>query len=121
MAINGTVTINLSFSGDLIGSFTQTSPIGFINPAAAGLEQTFTFTGAGANTVTVPAQGAIPNAVIIIPPPGNTQGITFKGVTGDTGVLMHPTYPSVFTLGSGVTSFVLTVAGTVTGIKFIWI
>jgi hypothetical protein len=118
MAIIGTVAINVSASGDFLG-YVPTQ-IGLINPAAAFLEQFFTY-NAGANTVTVPAQGATPVAVIIVPPAGNTQSIIFKGVSGDTGVRLHNTNPTMISLDSSVTSFVLTVGGTVTSLKFLWL
>jgi hypothetical protein len=61
----------------------------------------------GANTITVPT-GA--TAVVIQPPSGNTILVTFKGVTGDTGVPLHKTQPTVIALDSTATSFVLTAA-----------
>lgn len=59
----------------------------------------------GANTITVPT-GA--TAVTITKPTGNAVAITFKGVTGDTGVRLHDTDPDSISLHSSVTSFVLT-------------
>ena len=118
-AITGTVLVTISCSGDLVG-YVPTQ-IGFINTNAAMVEQAFIFTGAGDNTITVPTSGAAPQAVWILPPAGNTQAITFKGLGADTGSKLHKTIPSMITLDPSVTSFVLNVAGTVTNIKFLWI
>lgn len=68
------------------------------------------FASASAWTVTAPV-GAVGAA--ILPPVGNTVGLTLKGVVGDTGIALAPGYPSVLALTA--TSFVLASAGTITG------
>ena len=74
----------------------------------------------GFNALTVPtAGGATAKAVTIIPPAGNAQTITLKGVTGDTGVALHLTDPTTISLGAS-PSIGLTVGGNITGVKFIW-
>lgn len=57
------------------------------------------------NAITVPT-GA--TAVLIIPPSGNAQTITLKGVTGDTGVPLSKTMPSAIALGSSPSLGILT-------------
>lgn len=75
---------------------------------------------AGTNTITPPvAGGTTPQAVTIIPPVGNAQTITLKGVAGDTGVPLHKTDPSSFGLG-GTGTFVLTAGAIITGVRLIW-
>jgi hypothetical protein len=71
----------------------------------------------GANTITVPSASCV--WVIIIPPSSNTQTLTLKGVTGDTGIALSKTGPFLLSLAS-VSSFVLTAGGTITGVRFIW-
>jgi hypothetical protein len=74
----------------------------------------------GANTITPPA-GSTPVSVTIVPPAGNVITITLKGVTGDTGILLHPTDPTTIALGSPTATFVLT-AGSLfaSGVRFYW-
>ncbi len=54
----------------------------------------------GANTITVPTLPS-PNGCIIIPPGSAGPTLTLKGVTGDTGVPMSNTYPTVLNWGAG--------------------
>ncbi len=72
---------------------------------------------AGANTIAVPSDSV---AVTILPPAGNTIGITLKGISADTGVILHPTDPTSLGLSSGVSSFVLTAFGGSATVRFIW-
>ena len=74
----------------------------------------------GFTTITPPAGGSTPKAVTIIPPAGNVITITLKGVTGDTGVLLHPTDPTTIALGSPTATFGLTTSAILTGIRLIW-
>lgn len=116
MAVAAARHISITYTGD------QSYQLGFAAAANANspaAQELVTYTGAGDNTVTVPTAVA-PKAVTIIPPSGNTQAITFKGVAGDTGVALHKTDPSSIGLDTGVASFVLHVAGTVTGLRLIW-
>lgn len=53
----------------------------------------------GFNTLTRPA-GA--DGVVIFPDPSNTQSLTLKGVTGDTGLALHQTAPSVIMCAANV-------------------
>ena len=117
MAIASARTITVTYSGDQTYSI---APAAAANAASPGVQELKTFTGAGDNTVTVPTGGSTPTAVTIVPPAGNTQAITLKGAGGDTGVALHKTDPTSLGIGAAVTSFILNVAGTVTGIRFIW-
>jgi hypothetical protein len=53
----------------------------------------------GFNTLTRPA-GA--DGVVIFPDPSNTQTLTLKGVTGDTGLALNTKAPSVVTCAANV-------------------
>jgi len=74
----------------------------------------------GANTITVPAGST---AMVIVPPTTNTQTLTLKGVTGDTGVPLSPTQPSVISFPASAPSTVVLTAGAlfsgITEISFI--
>ncbi len=116
MSIAAARSIVLGFSGDQVY---QLGLPAASNPTSPASQEVKTFTGAGDNTITVPTALA-PTGVTIVPPAGNTQTITLKGVAGDTGIALHLTDPSSIALKSTVASFVLTVTGTVTGLRLIW-
>lgn len=69
----------------------------------------------GANTITPPANAT---GCTILFPASNTVLCTLKGVTGDTGIVLHPTDPTRIGLNS-TTAFVLTAATSV-AIRIIW-
>lgn len=89
------------------------------NTSAPGQADIVTL-ASGANTITVPTGGSTPTGVTIIPPVGNTQSITLKGVTGDTGVRLHDTDPTSLGLDSSVTSFCLTAGAQIIGVRLVW-
>lgn len=77
----------------------------------------------GANTISASNCPALPQAggVIIIPPAGNVNTITLKGVTGDTGNALCLTAPTIYTFPAvPPTSFVLTLSSGITGMKLLW-
>ena len=78
----------------------------------------------GANTINSTTCPAIATAggVIIKPPAGNTQTITLKGVTGDTGIALNLTAPQMILFpATPPTSFVITAGGSITGMELVWI
>jgi hypothetical protein len=50
----------------------------------------------GFQAFTIPANAT---AVLIIPDSANAQTLTLKGVTGDTGIALNKTQPTVVALG----------------------
>jgi hypothetical protein len=60
---------------------------------------------------------------ILIPPNGNTQTITLKGVTGDTGLAQNPNGLIVLTMpsSSAPAAVGITAGGTITGCRIIWL
>jgi hypothetical protein len=116
MSVAAARSIVLAFSGDQVY---QVAPAAASNSPSPAAQEVQTFTGAGDNTITVPTAIA-PTGVTIVPPAGNTQTMTLKGVAGDTGIALHLTDPTSIGLKSTVASFVLTVTGTITGVRFIW-
>lgn len=74
----------------------------------------------GNNTITPPSGGTTPVAVTIIPPDGNTETITLKGVAGDTGVVLHSTDPTSIGLNSPTDTFVLVASAEIEGVRLIW-
>lgn len=72
----------------------------------------------GANTITVPP--GTNKGATIIPPSGNVETITLKGVTGDTGVSLHLTDPTSIALATGVANFVLTAGAAIADLTIVW-
>jgi hypothetical protein len=116
MAVTSTRQTTITFSGDINASVLFNAAN---NTAAPGDVDVLTL-AAGANTVTLPTGGSTPKGATIVPPPGNTQAITLKGVAGDTGIVLHKTDPSTITFDTPPANFVLSAAGTVTGLRIIW-
>lgn len=115
MSVNSTTTITMKRTGDLNTQDTKSTAT---NQSASGADTLLTLSS-GFTSITFPAGGSVPTGVIIVPPAGNTQTITLKGVTGDTGVALHPTDPSYISLASGA-AFGITAGGTITGLRLIW-
>lgn len=116
MATTSERKVTLSFTGDI--EFSESYPAAS-NTSSPGQTDLITL-ASGANTITVPSGGSSFKAVTIIPPSGNTVLITFKGVSGDTGVPLHKTDFSSIGLDSTVSTFVLTAASEIIGVRLIW-
>lgn len=116
MAITSVRTETITYTGDSAFSLSYSSAQNVLSPAG---NDVYTL-ASGANTITLPTGGSTPKAATIIPPAGNTQTLTLKGVTGDTGIALHKTDPTVIALESTVVNFVLTAGGTITGLRIIW-
>lgn len=102
----GSVAISGAITGLPTGSFVIAPPV--ISSEASVSEVRTVALATGNNTINIPT-GA--TAVIITPPLANTKQLTFKGVTGDTGLRIarnHPTLVALETQEPTIpTSFVL--------------
>lgn len=116
MSVAATRTTTVVYTGDVTGTETISAAS---NAASPGMIEIKTL-ASGANTITVPTGGTTPTAVIIQPPTGNTQTLTLKGITGDTGVGLHLTDPFTLSLAAATATFVLTAGNTITGVRFYW-
>lgn len=116
MSVTSRRKTTIVLAGDVAG--TQEYDAAY-NTNSAGVVQVATLS-AGTNTVTVPSGGTTPTCVTIIKPSDNTVAITFKGIAGDTGVRLHDTDPDSISIHSGVTSFVLTAAAEIEGVRLVW-
>lgn len=77
----------------------------------------------GANTISATNCPAIATAagIFILPPPANGTTITLKGVSGDTGIAISPTAPTMLSLTNPpLSSFVLTTNSTITNLFLVW-
>lgn len=112
MSVTSNRSIQISFSADV--EYVQTFSAA-VNPSGSGQNQLVNLV-IGANTITVPS-GAV--AVTIIPPAANAVTMLLKKVTGDTGISLSLLDPCSLSL-NGVTSFVLTAGGAITGLRLIF-
>lgn len=112
MAVTGT----LYLTGTLAGEPEGQSTISLSWSITAGVSDALVGLSSGANTVTVPTGTTL---VIIVPPTSNTETITIKGVSGDSGVQISKTAPSIFAWQTGST-FVLTAGGAIAGLKVLF-
>ena len=117
MSTASTRTITVGFSGDVAAVEPFSAAVNSSSPG--GLSAPVTLAN-GANTITVPTGGTTPTAVTIIPPAGNVNLITLKGVSGDTGVKLHLTDPTSIALDSSVATFVLNAAAQIVGVRLVW-
>lgn len=108
--------ILITYSGDVDGEQQLDAADNADSPAMVELKTL----AIGANTITVPTAGTVPTAVTIVPPTDNTTSLTLKGVTGDTGVRLHDTDPTTIALDDSVTSFCLTAAAEIIGVRLYW-
>lgn len=115
MAVTGTIYLTGTLAGEPEGS----SEISLSWGITAGASQSVTGLASGANTISVPTS-PVPTVVIIIPPTDNTETITYKGVSGDTGTQLSKTRPTVIAWETG-SSFVLTAGAAIAGLKVLFI
>lgn len=114
---SSTRTISHTFTGDLTLAPSVSAAINNSSPAAVAAPITL---AAGDNTIAVPTGGAVPTAVTIVKPAGNTGTIKLKGVGGDTGVKLHLTDPDSISLDPTQATFVLNASAIVTGVVLVW-
>jgi len=74
----------------------------------------------GFNSIAVPTGGTTPTGVTIIPPALNSISITLKGITGDTGVILHTTDHTSLALSAAQTTIGLTAGAAITGVTLLW-
>jgi hypothetical protein len=105
--VAGNITVQTALTSLPGGSVSQSTNI----PGNSSNEYNVTTLtpASGANTITVPSFAA---GAIIRPASTNTQTLTLKGVTGDTGVAISKINPTVISFDtSPPANFVLTAGG----------
>ncbi len=117
MAVTSGRTTSVAFSSGLVATIAEAAASNTNSPGSITVHTL----ASGANTITLPTGGTVPAAATIVPPSGNTETITLKGVTGDTGIVLHKTDPCTVSLGTTAAgTFCLTAGGTITGLRIIW-
>lgn len=116
MATTANRTVGFDFAGDVDYNQTFSATENADSPAQIDIVTL----SLGANTITPPTGGTTPVSCTIIPPPGNTQTITLKGVGGDTGIPLSKTDPTSIALDATPGTFVLTAGAQIEGVRLIW-
>lgn len=113
MAVAGT----LSVTGTLTGHPEGSRLVSLTWTITAGKSNVTVDLSSGANTVTVPSGTTL---VVVIPPTTNTETITAKGVSGDTGFQLSKTRPSIIAWETG-SSLVLTTSAAISGTEIYFV
>jgi hypothetical protein len=117
MSVTSSRTIQIQFSGDVTTEIIQSALDNALSPCQIDVLSLIL----GDNTITAPAiSGLIITGLLIIPPAGNVNLLTLKGVAGDTGVSLHLTDPTSLALDITFVSLVLTAAAATVGVRFVW-
>lgn len=118
MSVTASRVTTIAYTIDVVGTEVLTAGVNAVSP---GQIQIIAL-AIGFNSITVPAIAGfgVPTAVTIIPPVGNTNALTLKGVTGDTGIRLHNTDHTCLALDSSVTAIGITVATAITNVRFMW-
>lgn len=113
MAVAGTLSLTGTLSGHPEGS----RVVALSWSITAGLSTVQVGLASGANTITVPTGATL---VILVPPTTNTETVTLKGVTGDTGRQISKTRPTVLAWETGTDFFLLT-SGAIAGYEIYFV
>jgi len=117
MAATATIRLTATVTGLAAGELTV-GPLEIQSTAAVGERRSPLDLSIGDNTIAVPAAATM---ALFIPPSANAQAITLKGVSGDTGVRLHKTKPSLLTMDAAANAtLVLNAAGAVAGCELIF-
>lgn len=114
MSVNATRVIGIGFTGDVNAPNLTYSAAD--NAASPGMVQNIALIS-GANIITPPAGT---KAVTIIPPTANTSVLRLKGISGDTGIVLHLTDPSSISLDISLTSTFCITASLAVTVRFVW-
>lgn len=117
MAVNAARTVTINFTGDVIGDKIFTAVQNITSPGAITIHALIS----GNNTITVPTStGTTVKGATIIPPSGNIQALTLKGIGGDTGIVISKTDPTSIAFETAPTDFVLNTGGAINGLRIVW-
>ncbi len=102
--MGGQLTLSGNLTGVPLGNI-NVGPFSIVANGSNNLEALLQILASGANTITVPSWAV---GCLIIPNSGNATALTLKGVTGDTGVPLSETTPTLLNFTTPPASFVLT-------------
>lgn len=95
----------------------------WISNYSPSIDTTYNFAGSStmvALSTILPSLDANARIIIVVPPAGNTNPMTLKGVTGDTGVPLNPNGIAVLAVPSGgAPTWGITATSAIVGVRFI--
>lgn len=116
MATNAARVVTITYSGDVQGTETLSAAANAVSPGSVTIHSL----SLGDNTITVPTGGSTVKGATIVPPAGNAQTITLKGVGGDTGVNLSKLDPTSIAFETAPANFILNAGGAIAGLRIFW-
>jgi hypothetical protein len=116
MSVNATRVVTIAFTGDIVATNTVPAAANGTSPGSITIHSL----ALGDNTITAPTGGSSVKGATIIPPAGNVQAITLKGVGGDTGIPLSKLDPTSLAFETVPATFILNAGGVITGLRIIW-
>lgn len=116
MAVNSTRVVTITYSGDVAGTNTLSAAANAVSPGSVTVHTL----SAGDNTITVPTGGTTVKGATIVPPAGNAQAITLKGIGADTGIPLSKLDPTSIAFEAAPANFVLNAGGTINILRILW-
>lgn len=117
MAVNAVRQVAINLTGDVILDKIFSAAENAVSPGSVTLHTL----SPGNNTITVPsATGITVKAATIVPPAGNTETLTLKGIGGDTGIAIGKTDPTSIAFDTAPANFVLSAGGAINGLRIVW-
>lgn len=116
MAASATRIVTITYTGDVNGNNTLPAAANGNTPASVTIHSL----AAGDNTITVPTGGSTVKGSTIVPPAGNVQALTLKGVGGDTGIVISKLDPTSIAFETAPANFVLNAGGIINGLRIFW-
>lgn len=114
----GVVQISGALTGLTSGGTVAVGPFTITPNATGNFEELSVTLQSGSNTITIPTWAV---GMIVVPPSGNTQTLTLKGISGDVGIVVSKT--AALLVGFDTTppaSFSIAAGGAVTNPMTVW-
>lgn len=113
----GSSSVTINATGNFTAGGSTNIPLPTATNANSPLITSYQNLASGANTITISANAS---SFMLIPPTGNTQTLTLKGLTADTGIPLSKIAPFVLQFDTvPPASLVITAGGIVTGVQII--
>lgn len=117
MSVNAARTVTINLTGDVIADKIFSAAQNAVSPGSITIHSL----ALGDNTIIVPAStGITVKAATIIPPSGNLEAITIKGIAGDTGIAISKTDPTSIAFETAPAGFVLNAGAAIPGLRIVW-
>lgn len=117
MAVNAIRSVTINLTGDVISDKIYSAAQNAVSPGSITIHALTS----GNNTITVPSMtGVTVKGATIVPPAGNLETVTLKGIAGDTGIAISKTDPTSIAFETAPANFVLNVSAAINGLRIIW-